>query len=212
MIGKQPGIHTESEEVENINFKLARIEAENAELKEENERLKGLITLDYLTGILNRGVLDKELAEAKERLKNTKEENEKRKSHPGHILFFIIDVDNLKIINDGYGHHKGDEALKLVASCLEEEAIERGGKAARVGGDEFAILQESTGILTAAELKVVSLRIQDKINSHLFILNDGKKLGFTISVGSAILNQGEDKNINQLKIEADQAMYKKKNG
>src|SRR3989344_6406077 len=76
-----------------------RHEEENEQLKNENIELKELAILDPLTGILNRRGLDKELTEAKERLKNT-EENEKRKSNPKSALFFIIDLDNLKIIND----------------------------------------------------------------------------------------------------------------
>jgi diguanylate cyclase (GGDEF)-like protein len=178
---------------------------------EENEKLKNLVTIDDVTEILNRRGLDMELAEAKVRLEATKKGgNDKRESHQGHILFFLIDVDNFKIINDLYGHPQGDEVLKLVAKTLKDVANERGGKAARYGGDEFAILQESSANFNVDDIKAISTRIQEKINPLNFIDKDGKPTGFTISIGGSVLNAGEEKTIIQLKEEADVAMYNKK--
>ncbi len=205
LVSKDPNIKINELEC----FALMRMLLKRTEA--EREMFKGQAILDGLTGVLNRRGLDQELNEVKERLKHTKEGVEKRKSHPGHVLFFIVDVNDFKKINDTYGHDKGDEALKLVASCLKEEAIERGGKAARVGGDEFAILEESSVGCTTTEAQVISSRIEEKINSLLFVLDDdGKEVRFTVSIGGAVLNSGEDRTIDQLKKEADTAMYKRK--
>src|ERR1700694_905688 len=82
---------------------------------------------DALTGLANRGcllrALDAQLAS--------------RAAGESALLF--IDVDDLKLINDEFGHAGGDAVLRAVAGVLSE-SVRRGDMAARLGGDEFAIL------------------------------------------------------------------------
>lgn len=173
--------------------------------EEESERLS---LTDSLTGIPNLRALDKELSVMVKRLSSSGlGNNERRESGPNYVLFFLIDVDEFDFINNTYGHSKGDDALKVVAVCLEEEAGERKSRAFRWGGDEFAIVQEGKKALTDAEIEAISLRIEKKINSRLFLPVDGKKFNFTVSVGCAVLRIGEKKTINELKEEADTKMY-----
>ncbi|MEW6447739.1 MAG: GGDEF domain-containing protein [Bacillota bacterium] len=55
----------------------------------------------------------------------------------------IIDIDNMKEINDNFGHHKGDEALQRVAKAIRE-GIRQTDIVARLGGDEFGIIFTNT--------------------------------------------------------------------
>jgi len=60
-------------------------------------------------------------------------------------LFLIyIDIDEFKTINDEYGHHEGDEAIRNFANLLLESFPQRGKKIIRIGGDEFLIFLEET--------------------------------------------------------------------
>lgn len=166
---------------------------------------------DSLTGLLNRRALDKQLSEVIKRLSY---EGHRREADPDYVLFFLSDVDRFKFLNDRYGHSKGDEALKIVAKRFEEEANERGGRAIRFGGDEFALIQEGKGNLTDDQLQAISSRIQEKINSDLYILVSNGKFDITVSIGCAVLRKDRSKNektseeIAQLLIqEADARMY-----
>lgn len=64
-------------------------------------------------------------------------------------VFFMIDVDNFKTINDAYGHAAGDEALQKVAGLLQE-TFWRSDIVGRVGGDEFVVLMKNIGDKEAA--------------------------------------------------------------
>ena len=61
------------------------------------------------------------------------------------IIVCYADMDNLKLVNDGYGHSEGDFSIKSLALCLKE-AFGENGIVGRIGGDEFAafILSEKT--------------------------------------------------------------------
>ncbi len=102
---------------------------ENASVQKEIadlEQIKAQYQRDVLTGLLNRRGFDKQIRDSIAfRDKNSND------------LYISIDMDNLKYINDTFGHLEGDRALCLLAqaikSCMEEEDF-----CARVGGDEFA--------------------------------------------------------------------------
>jgi GGDEF domain-containing protein len=84
---------------------------------------------DYLTGLYNRRSLDSYLST---RIKN-------RNSNL--TAGIMIDLDSFKIINDLYGHHSGDQALKSIASILKN-TFRKKDFIARYGGDEFIVLME----------------------------------------------------------------------
>jgi diguanylate cyclase (GGDEF)-like protein/PAS domain S-box-containing protein len=85
---------------------------------------------DALTGLANRAVLIRRLAElCAER---------RRRDRPGACLV-LFDVDHFKAINDGLGHHAGDAVLRTVAERLRG-IVRDGDTVARLGGDEFALL------------------------------------------------------------------------
>ncbi|HIE12430.1 MAG TPA: GGDEF domain-containing protein [Desulfotomaculum sp.] len=94
-----------------------------------NHVLKREATTDFLTGLCNRRHFYERLAEAVARYERYRE--------PFGIA--ILDVDELKEVNDKYGHLAGDELLKELAQALKR-SVRASDCVARFGGDEFAIL------------------------------------------------------------------------
>ena len=109
---------------------------ENSEIHNKMEALEEISALyqnDALTGILNRRGFDKKMHE---RFKLVASEGR-------HLGLASIDMDNLKVINDTYGHSEGDKALVVVANALSS-VMKEGDFCARVGGDEFAAVIDIT--------------------------------------------------------------------
>jgi diguanylate cyclase (GGDEF)-like protein len=94
----------------------------------------------------------------------------------------LFDLDGLKLINDRYGHLRGNQALCRVADVLSLCCRDI-DTAARFGGDEFALVLPETNAETA---NVVAQRIREGV------ANDGKGPKLSISVGVAIYPQNGD--------------------
>jgi diguanylate cyclase (GGDEF)-like protein len=94
-----------------------------------DRELRSLALADDLTGLYNRRAF---LTLASQQLKLS------RRNAQGLLLFFV-DVDNLKQINDTFGHHEGDLAILRVADTLED-CFRDSDVIARIGGDEFVVL------------------------------------------------------------------------
>ena len=116
---------------------------------------------------------------------------------------FLIDVDNLKPINDAYGHPCGDQLLVEVASLLKECSGEL-DTVARLGGDEFAIVQPD--INTNAEHEALSQRIERHAKAFEF---ENRRITFSCSVGIAVAPTDSSTQDDLLK-KADLALYRSK--
>lgn len=92
-------------------------------LEKQSETDRSGSSLDWLTGLYNRSFSEREI------IRRTKEEEG---------VFFLIDLDNFKMVNDFYGHAAGDAVLQQVADIFKNHAGEY-DMASRVGGDEFTI-------------------------------------------------------------------------
>jgi len=116
-------------------------------LKEANEKLKLLASVDGLTGIFNRRTFDKDISTEWCRHNRT-----------GNTLALVmLDIDYFKSYNDFYGHPGGDDCLKRVAKILRQVQLRLSDRIYRYGGEEFAIIlpdtSESTAIIVAERLR-----------------------------------------------------------
>jgi len=145
---------------------------------------------DSLTGIANRVLFLDRIEHALARTSRT---------HPSVAVLFI-DLDEFKLINDGFGHHTGDQVLKAIARRLAG-VIRPGDTVARLGGDEFGILLEDVDE-TAAMQNVD--RIINAIRQPILI--DDKEFSVTSCVGIAFPDAAHPTADDVLRA-ADTAMY-----
>src|SRR5690606_37638973 len=115
------------------------IQALNRQLREANRQLAELAETDPLTGLANRRIFDARLAEEWNRAQ--------RDCRP--LSLILIDVDFFKRYNDHYGHPAGDSCLMEVAGAVKASARRAGDLAARIGGEEFALLLPRTTVKSA---------------------------------------------------------------
>jgi diguanylate cyclase (GGDEF)-like protein len=131
---------------------------------------------DHLTGLANRReferVMEREVALAER--------------HNRRLSLMMIDLDNLKRINDRQGHRAGDAALKLVAQQLQR-VVRASDVCARIGGDEFAVAMPETSIDRAHE---VAARLRNAIRQSSFSSKSPEPI--EVSVGLAAWRPGQD--------------------
>ncbi|WP_252502170.1 GGDEF domain-containing protein [Sporosarcina sp. Marseille-Q4943] len=152
---------------------------------------------DYLTGLYNRCYMettaDKWLAEA---------------AHTGEsIVCIAFDLDNLKILNDTYGHIFGDEIIKRIGQTCARQ-IRSGDLMGRFGGDEFAIILRDLSLDEAhdkAEHLLEAVRL-------IKVEKDGIYISLTASVGIADNANGKIQTFTELFHQADLALYQAKEG
>jgi diguanylate cyclase (GGDEF)-like protein len=144
---------------------------------------------DELTGLRNRkSILDHWTSEASG-------------ARAGSVAVLAIDLDDFKPINDGLGHHAGDEALRQTARRIERQASENNGLAGRLGGDEFLV------VLQGLEHESDALEIGERILAELVrpIRIDRASVSVGASVGVAVHRKGATP-VELLK-DADDALY-----
>lgn len=105
---------------------LARLWMTQNDLRSTLGRARQQALSDPLTGIANRAALLRDL--------------ERRGRRPGTAMLALFDLDGFKTYNDTFGHLAGDELLRRLARRLEIRAADLGGRAYRIGGDEFCVL------------------------------------------------------------------------
>lgn len=96
------------------------------------------------------------------------------------VTIAVIDIDDFKLVNDGYGHMFGDEVISNVASIVKN-AVEGKGISGRIGGDEMFIIMENLN--TVSSIRSVLRTIRS--NVEWMYANDDDKPDITCSIGSA---------------------------
>jgi diguanylate cyclase (GGDEF)-like protein len=124
----------------------------------------------------------------------------------GQGAVMIVDIDGLKAINDGFGHHVGDNLIRQVSATMRER-VRATDVVARLSGDEFAILMPQTDTAGALQLGE-DLRAQVAETAH----PGGEHEGATISVGITMFGGKGDTAAESVLVAADQAMYRAKEG
>lgn len=158
-----------------------------------DRELRYLALTDELTCLYNRRGF---FAAAAQQLKLA------RRNSQGLLLLFC-DLDNLKKINDGFGHREGDLALVRAADALEE-AFRESDILARIGGDEFAVL--ALGISTESQ-EVILRRLEKSLKQ-----SNAKEPRYqlSLSVGVARFDPKRPVSLGELMALADKAMYEQK--
>lgn len=136
------------------------------------------------------------------------EELERAVSSRMPLSVLLLDVDNLKKVNDQHGHALGDKALAIVGDVLLETCRSR-DVPARFGGDEFAVLLPRT---RAAEARVVAERIRTALAHRRAQLGAPFDALLTVSIGISDLDAIREPRTDLLFESADQALYAAKEG
>ena len=99
--------------------------------KEQNHMkfYRQLATEDSMTGLANRNAYEFKIQSLAD-------------NPPPEISFIMFDIDQLKVINDTYGHQTGDQVISLAAGCISE-VFGKHGECYRIGGDEFCVILTS---------------------------------------------------------------------
>jgi len=151
----------------------------NAQLDASNARLEAITATDALTGIANRRLFDRRLAE----------ETTRARRHGLPLALLMIDVDHFKRYNDHHGHQAGDACLCRVAELLVGAVGRRPADlVARYGGEEFVALLPHTGREEA--LRLAERCVQAVAEAGLPHGDSPVAPAVTLSVGVAVLEPG----------------------
>ena len=173
---------------------VTAISKEITERKQMEEQLRSLSLSDELTGLHNRRgfftLVQQELRMANRLAKDA--------------LLFSIDMDELKVINDTFGHQAGDQAIRGAADMIRRNFRES-DIIARIGGDEFVVFMVEYVPIDPDHLV---LRLKDIMNSY----NSQGINPFTLSlsIGWSRYDPANPASIETLMDEADRYMYERK--
>lgn len=118
---------------------------------------------------------------------------------------FYIDLDELKVINDMYGHSEGDFAIQTAAKILKRSFNGPSDMVARFGGDEFVALAFGAGERQISSMIRLITAEVDKANCEM-----GKAYRITLSIGAATWDDKSTLDFDDLLLEADRQLYIKK--
>jgi len=162
------------------------------ERKKAKERLNYLANHDVLTGLPNRNLFNEQLITLKDaQLKDMS------------VSIFLLDLDNIKSINDTLGHKFGDLLIKAIAERLKN-MMKGDDYLARFGGDEFIVMSVVRG---SGEVLEKVKYILEKVQEPLLI--DDYELIITTSIGVSIA-PAEHFDIDEIIRQSDTAMYRSK--
>lgn len=180
-----------SGKVSMINRLATFIEAATEELEEANAKLEKMAVTDALTGIYNRGEIQKRISKS---IKSGES-----------VSLVMLDLDNFKSVNDTFGHKEGDNVIKGLCSVMEKVLEEKtnDGAAGRWGGEEFMILLRNGDSDKAED---VAEDIRERFSEVTFDIC-GKR---TVSIG--VTSSVEGDTADSAVMRADTALYDAKNG
>jgi len=184
---------TDDADVQRLVEEISRLRGQVAQLQERVEQLDHLAHQDSLIDLPNRRGFLRELERLIARVS--------RYDTKGAMLF--VDVDGLKMINDTFGHHAGDQALIQVADLLSS-GVRKSDVCARIGGDEFGILLENADEQSARE---TAARLVELIAASKFT-HDGESPPLSVAIGVGLIDASDT--AESVMARADEEMYRRK--
>jgi diguanylate cyclase (GGDEF)-like protein len=165
-----------------------------ADVQYAHQELIMLSDTDELTGLKNRRAFKNELS------------NEVKKAirYKRAFSILMLDADNLKKVNDQYGHAIGDKLLITLAQTIQD-SLRGTDVLARYGGDEFVVLLTETNDVRAVE---VAERIRTAVENTSFSA-EGERVSSTLSIGVACYPDDSEDSTDIIN-KADQALYESK--
>ncbi len=197
--------------------------AVQADFREKNlalvrayEAIEEASLTDPLTGLRNRRFLEQQLAGdislCLRRYKQWLKDPAAALPLEADLIFFMIDIDHFKAINDTYGHAAGDKVLSQMRQRLLE-AFRESDYLVRWGGEEFLVVARGT---RRAEAQRIAERIRTAVGGRAFDVGEGAPLVKSCSVGFACFpflpSQPDSLSWLQVVELADQALYMAKHG
>ena len=161
---------------------------------ERTSQLRELVVREPLTGLYNRRHFSEVLAHQFAEAKRYKQD----------LSLVMIDLDDFKNVNDGFGHPTGDEILILVALTVAAQ-LRGADVAARLGGDEFIILMPQSN---AADAHALGARIAERFEEERSLKYPDVEV--SLSIGIACLSETQSASDDDLIRQADRALYKAK--
>jgi len=201
----QEKIRTQEAEIRTKEAEERSREAEERAEKAENHALEAeeLSTIDALTGCNNVRFLDRLISE---------NFNPKRTK----MVVAVLDIDNLKAVNDKYGHSTGNELIKFTADMLKKSVFRKSDILVRIGGDEFLFIYNTHDCDQTAFVEIVEERLQEfrseyerNVNAYARENGSNYKAGFSYGVAYFDRKLDED-DLNKTIVRADYLMYEYK--
>lgn len=171
---------------------ILMFQLKHEQLRRANEMLAEIARTDSLTGCLNRGAFAARVTEYLARTQPT----------AGALL--MIDADKFKMINDLFGHDRGDEALTLISGAIQQ-VLGATDFCGRMGGEEFAVFMPNASETTAEHMAERICRSVAQVD----FLPAGKRHPLSVSIGGAVF-AGPSAFADLFRI-ADQRLYGAKN-
>ncbi len=172
---------------------VAHLKRRNHELEKALARFEVLASTDPLTGLANRWRLQEQagalFAEAVR--------------HDFDLACLMLDLDSFKQVNDGLGHHRGDELLAVTGRLINAQ-IRLSDLAARYGGDEFVLLLPHT---SSEEAAILAHRLQRAFRQQTEPTLREAGYDCTMSAGVASLRDCDAPTVDALIAAADEALY-----
>ena len=182
------------EKTSDLKKTIELLNHEIVEREKVSEQLQQQASIDFLTGSMNRNYgisfLEKQMALIKRR--------------ESCLVVCFIDLNNLKVVNDTFGHKVGDDFIvntaQITSSIMRDSDV-----LCRLGGDEFMVVFSDTNIVEAKNILQRVLELIDNFNSQ-------KEKPYEISISFGFSEYGDPwiKNAHELIEEADQKMYEAK--
>lgn len=175
---------------------LHNLEAAHEEVREKNEELFQLATVDSLTGCLNRRAFFEKL----------ELEYELAMRDNTDLSVVMADIDHFKKINDDFGHSTGDIVIKEMAETLKD-AVGINDFVGRYGGEEFCMVLVGTDEERAMAISNHARLAFEELYAHEDSVTQGRRV--TASFGVSTLKFGSD-SVTEILNQADLALYQSK--